>query len=168
VFLNGKYIGKLDRTEGISSIKLPVSDVKNPILEIFVEGMGHINFAQEMIDRKGITDRVTLNGMTLMNWEMYKFPMNDAFISALKPTKVQTDKPGMFFNGSFELKKVADTYLDMKNYQKGFTWVNGHNLGRYWNKGPQTRLYCPACWLKPGKNEVLVFDLHQTEPEIVN
>jgi len=30
--------------------------------------MGHINFAQFMIDRKGITDRVTLNGMVLMNW----------------------------------------------------------------------------------------------------
>jgi hypothetical protein len=33
-----------------------------------VEGMGRINFAKYLIDRKGITDRVTLNGMTLMNW----------------------------------------------------------------------------------------------------
>ena len=45
--------------------------------------MGHINFAQEMIDRKGITDRVTLQGMTLMNWEVFLLPLSDAWVSAL-------------------------------------------------------------------------------------
>jgi beta-galactosidase len=40
-------------------------------------------------------------------------------------------------------------------------WVNGHNLGRFWNVGPQFHLYCPANWLHTGKNEVIVFDLHQ-------
>ena len=45
--------------------------------------MGHINFAQFMIDRKGITDRVTLNGMTLMNWETTLIPMDEAFIAGL-------------------------------------------------------------------------------------
>jgi beta-galactosidase GanA len=58
---------------------------------------------------------------------------------------------------------VADTYIDMSHYQQGVVWVNGHNLGRYWNVGPQFRLYCPAPWLKKGKNEVVVFDLHQLE-----
>ncbi|HRZ96346.1 MAG TPA: beta-galactosidase [Paludibacter sp.] len=168
VFLNGKYIGKLDRREGISTIKLPASDVKNPVLEILVEGMGHINFAQEMIDRKGITDRVTLNGMTLMNWEMYKLPMNEQYITSLKSTEKASEKQGLFFNGKFTLQDVADTYIDMSNYQKGIVWVNGHNLGRYWNIGPQTRLYCPACWLKTGENEVLVFDQHQTEAKPIN
>jgi beta-galactosidase len=42
-------------------------------------------------------------------------------------------------------------------------WVNGHNLGRYWDIGPQTRLYCPASWLKAGQNEVIVLDLLKTE-----
>jgi beta-galactosidase len=42
-------------------------------------------------------------------------------------------------------------------------WVNGHNLGRYWDIGPQTRLYCPAAWLKAGENQVIVFDLHQAQ-----
>ena len=43
--------------------------------EILVENMGHINFAQYLIDRKGITDRVTLNGMTLMDWETFNLPL---------------------------------------------------------------------------------------------
>jgi beta-galactosidase len=42
-------------------------------------------------------------------------------------------------------------------------WVNGHNLGRYWNIGPQERLYCPAPWLRQGDNEIIIFDLHQIE-----
>ena len=38
-------------------------------------------------------------------------------------------------------------------------WVNGHLLGRYWYIGPQERLYCPAEFLKKGKNEIVVLDL---------
>ena len=43
--------------------------------------MGHINFAQFMHDRKGITDRVTLNGMTLMNWQTTLLPMDEVFMA---------------------------------------------------------------------------------------
>ena len=68
------------------------------------------------------------------------------------------------FKGTFELNETGDTYIDMSKYAKGVVWVNGHNLGRYWNRGPQQRLYCPAGFLKKGKNEILVFDLHQLQP----
>jgi len=55
----------------------------------------------------------------------------------------------------------------MSGYAKGMLYVNGHLLGRYWNVGPQQRLYCPASWLKKGKNNVVVFDLlQQQEAEI--
>ena len=47
----------------------------------------------------------------------------------------------------------------MKNYRKGYLYVNGHLLGRYWELGPQERLFCPGVWLKQGVNEVLVFEL---------
>lgn len=162
IFLNGQYLGKLDRREGGKTIDIPVSEVKDPVLEILVEGMGRINFAQYLIDRKGITDRVTLNGMTLMNWDVYNLPFNEAFIQNLT-SDTRYLKPGIFFHGTFDLTDPADTFIDMTNYQKGIVWVNGHNLGRYWNIGPQFSLYCPAPWLKKGQNEVVVFDLHQTE-----
>jgi beta-galactosidase len=172
VFLNGKYIGKLDRREGINSIDIPASDAEVPVLEIFVEAMGRINFAQDLIDRKGITDRVTLNGMTLMNWKVYNLPMDNKFIYDLRSSGKNLDKPGIFFRGSFILSRPAgnlsaDTFIDVSNYVKGIVWVNGHNLGRYWNIGPQKRLYCPASWLKEGLNEIMIFDLHQKEAKIV-
>ncbi len=161
VLLNGKLVDTVYRDGGKWTVKLPASDVKDPQLDILVENMGHINFAQYMIDRKGITDRVTLEGMTLTNWEIYKLPMDDQFITSLKSTDVKDFHDGTFFKGKFDLKAVADTYLDLSNFKKGVIWVNGHNLGRYWNVGPQFHLYCPANWLQKGENNVTVFDLHQ-------
>jgi len=160
VFLDGKYIGTVTRTKGAYSIYLPESESKNPVLEIFVEGMGRINFGEHLTDRKGITERVSLNGMTLMNWEVYCLPMTTDYISNLKKTE-KTEKQGVFFKGEFMLNKVADTYIDMTNYQKGVVWVNEHNLGRYWSVGPQHSLYCPAPFLNPGKNKIIIFDLQQ-------
>lgn len=164
VFLNGKYIGKIDRRLGERTIDLPVSDVKNPVLEILVEGMGRINFADALIDRKGITDRVVLNGMTLMNWEVYGLPMTEKFVQELSASSNNATKPGQFFKATFNLDKTGDTYIDMSGYKKGIVWVNGHNLGRYWEIGPQKNLYCPAPWLKKGANEIVVFDLLQEAP----
>ena len=167
VFLNGEYIGKLDRREEINTIDLPETKVANPVLEILVEGMGRINFAQYIIDRKGITDRVTLNGMTLMNWKVYKLPMDWKYVYDLRSSGKVLNKPGIFFKGNFSLGVTGDTFFDMSNYIKGFVWVNGLNLGRFWEIGPQKRLYCPSSFLRMGLNEIMIFDLHQTEPKPV-
>ena len=164
VFLDGKYIGVLDRRLGINTIDLPVADSEFPLLEIFTEAMGRINFAHAMIDRKGITDRVLLNGMTLMNWEVRGFPMSDGYVESLRAADSEMTRPGVFFRGTFSPEKKADTFIDMTNFVKGFVWINGHNLGRYWETGPQTRLYCPATWLREGENEIIVFDMHKTTP----
>ena len=184
VFLNGQFIDTVFRDGGHWTVKLPKTDVKDPVLEILVENMGHINFAQYLIDRKGITDRVTLNGMTLMNWETFNLPLNappaagsstatgkspgnmpatGKSAGATPATAAGEARRGLFFKGSFTLDSTADTYLDLSAFKKGIVWVNGHNLGRYWYVGPQQHLYCPAPWLHKGKNEVVVLDLHQTE-----
>ncbi len=160
VYVDGEFVGTMDRREGKMSIDLPASKSKEPVLDILVEGMGRINFASTMIDRKGITDRVTLNGMTLMDWECYPLPMDGPPVGSDIPARAA--QPGHCFGGSFELAAPADTYLDMSQFKKGVVWVNGHNLGRYWEIGPQHRLYCPATWLKAGQNIVIVFDLLKT------
>jgi beta-galactosidase len=167
VFVDGKYVGKLDRAKAENIIELPASTSTNPQLDILVEGMGRINFAEYMIDRKGITDRVSLNGMTLMNWEVFTLPTDEKYMAHLKFNSSAPEKPGVFFRGEFQLNKTGDTYLDMSQWEKGVVWVNGHNLGRYWKIGPQKRLYCPAPWLKKGKNEIVIFDLHQLSPKLL-
>jgi beta-galactosidase len=165
VFLNGEYLGRLDRREGINTIDLPESNVPNPVLELLVEGMGRINYGQYLIDRKGITDRVTLDGMTLMNWKVFNLPLDKKFIYDLRSSGKIINKQGIFFKGNFSLLKLGDTYFDVSNYKKGIVWVNGHNLGRYWDIGPQKKLYCPALFLRQGLNEIIIFDLLETEPK---
>lgn len=167
VFLNGVYIGALDRRAGINSIEIPENDAANPILEIFVEAMGHINYGEDISDRKGITESVTLDGTVLQNWSIYNLPMDKKFIWDLRSTGRSLKKPGVFFRGNFFLSRAAgqtgaDSYIDMSGYTKGLVWINGHNIGRYWNIGPQQKLFCPSGFMREGVNEIMVFDLHQT------
>lgn len=171
VFLNGKFIDTIYRDGGKWETDLPKTDVENPELEIVVEAMGHINFAQFMIDRKGITDRVTLSGMTLMNWKITAYALDEKFIQNknINLNKSITNKNYCnFFKGNFELTETGDTYFNLSSYTKGMVYINGHNLGRYWNKGPQQKLYCPASWLKKGNNEIIVFDLLQKEEKAIS
>lgn len=46
----------------------------------------------------------------------------------------------------------------------GYMWLNGHNIGRHWEAGPQREFFLPECWLKFGKGQknVLVMGLRQT------
>jgi beta-galactosidase len=165
IYVDGKLLGTLDRAKKEQSIEIPAADPAAARLDILVEAMGRINYGDRMIDRKGITDRVTLGRVTLMGWEAFPLPMDDKFLASLKFVGARApDRPGVFYRARFPLKETGDTYLDMSGWAKGVVWVNGHNLGRYWEIGPQKRLFCPAPFLKKGENEVIVFDLHRTAP----
>lgn len=159
VFLNGVFIDTVFRHGARWTVELPKTDVANPVLDILVEGMGHINYGPYIVDRKGITDMVRLNGMTLMEWDMYRLPFDATYMQGITLTGTPPAATCNFYKGSFTLKKTGDTYLDLNGYGKGMAYINGYNLGRYWNIGPQQRLYCPASWLKEGENELVVFDL---------
>lgn len=164
VFVDGKCLGTLDRRAGQREIEIPDVGDREAVLEVLVEGMGHINFhiAMEQ-DRKGIFGAVKLGDTELKGWKMFQFPLKEQWVTSLPKSSASADRPGGFFRGTFALDTVADTYLDMSQYKKGVVWMNGHNLGRYWEIGPQKRLYCPASWLKKGVNEIAVLDLHQSE-----
>ena len=167
VFVDGRYVGILDRRLGQHSLEIPARD-KEATLEILVEAMGHINFSIGMeSDRKGMYGGVGLGGKPLDQWEMIPVPLTDEWASSLGKTSAATGRPGGVFRGEFTLDKVADTFFDVSKYKKGYVWINGHNLGRYWSIGPQLRLYCPGPWLKQGKNTFLVLDLEKTVPSDV-
>jgi beta-galactosidase len=167
VYVDGAYLGALSRTRKESTLDIPKADPPPKSLDILVEAMGRINFGPLLLDRKGITERVTLDNMTLMGWEVFPLPMADDDLAGLKFGTAPATRPGNFFRGRFDLPEVGDTYLDMTGWKKGIVWVNGHNLGRYWEIGPQRRLYCPAPFLKQGMNEIVVFDLHALQPAAV-
>ncbi len=158
VYLNGKRISVLDRRLRLDSLQLN-STTPNSILDILVENNGRINYGPYLTDnRQGITEKVTLNGQELLGWKMYKFPFTTTAGFKYLSVQNQTELQPALYRGTFSLRGVVDTYLDMKNFGKGFVFINGHNLGKYWNIGPQQTLYVPAAWLKKGVNEVVLFD----------
>lgn len=165
IFINGKPIGTLDRRKAENSIEIPVLKSASQ-LDILVEGMGRVNYGEAIIDRKGITKQVTLDGNELKNWLVFNFPID--YQTQLKPrfrTK-EIDSPA-WYKSSFKLKETGTTYFNMSTWGKGLVWVNGHNLGRFWKIGPTQTLCVPGCFLKKGENEIIVFDLDKpTKTEV--
>ena len=176
VFVDGKYIGKIDRVKNEKTLMLPPVE-KGAELCIRIEAMGRINFGRAIKDYKGITKEVTIStemdgheaSWNLKNWTIVPIP--DNYETAVKALSVGTEtskrtrqhanlltKAG-YYRGHFTLRKPGDTFLNMEAFGKGQVYVNGHAIGRFWNIGPQQTLYLPGCWLKQGRNEVIVLDV---------
>ena len=171
VFIDGKYIGKIDRVKNEKSLTLPPMR-KDAELSIIVEGMGRINFGRAIKDFKGIIGNVTITSdldkyeMTLKPKAWVNATIADDYQTAVKAfeTKMPETAKGDFLKagyhrGYFTLKKVGDTFLNFETWGKGQVYVNGNAMGRIWSIGPQQTLYVPGCWLKKGKNEVIVLDV---------
>jgi beta-galactosidase len=162
VFINGKRAGVLDRRLKQDSLWLDLPKGKL-MLDILVENLGRINYGPYLLkNKKGITEKVSLDGMELKGWQMFSLPFDNIKPVTLKNTKSLSNAP-VLKKGTFDLQTVGDTYLDMSNWGKGVVWVNGHNLGRYWNIGPQQTIYVPVEWLKKGRNEIVVLELLKPE-----
>lgn len=183
IYIDGEEAGRLYRRDnGGSALRIERDVKEGATLDIFVEAMGRINYSKLINDPKGITGSVTLlttsgkDELTynLKDWEVRLFPLTIDGIDALSSIPVtapQSDKgtalsaserqmsTPAYYRSSFNVKKIGDTYLDMSSWGKGLVWVNGHCLGRFWEVGPQQTLYLPGCWLKKGKNEIVVLDL---------
>ncbi len=173
VFINGRYVGKMDRVKNEHTVTLPATK-KGDTLTLLVEAMGRINFGRAIKDYKGITSDVLVNATVdgdevtwnLKNWTMRRIP--DTYAGAKKALATAhadvlhgdaPDSKAGYYVGHFDLKKVGDTFLDFEQFGKGLVYVNGHALGRIWSVGPQQTLYTPGCWLKKGRNEVIVLDV---------
>ena len=192
VFIDDVYIGKIDRVKNEKSLTLPPVK-KGQKLAILVEAMGRINFGRAIKDFKGIVGDVVINAeadeygneaaWTLKKWTMT--PISDDYNRAARSFDSDAypnafGKPLAlgnrgYYRGYFDLKKVGDTFLNFETWGKGQVYVNGHAMGRIWSIGPQQTLYVPGCWLKKGKNEVIVLDVvgpketvvwGQAEPEL--
>lgn len=158
VFINGELSDILERETGNEYGAIDIET--DATLDILVENMGRVNFGAAMLDRKGITGGVTINDQLQFGWDIYPLPLND--LSGLKFGAAQTGIFPAFFRAAFDVDDPADTFLALPGWTKGVVWLNGFNLGRYWERGPQKTLYVPAPLLKRGQNELIVFELHET------
>lgn len=173
VQLDGEEIGHVSRMpharlNGAPQLPLPQAASNERRLDVLVDSFGHINFGPALGDAKGLLGPVLLDGRELRNWQVYGLPLDDDKAPTLRPLQGPPTRPGLYFAAAIALETVGDVYIDMSQWRKGYLWVNGRLLGRYWDIGPQQCLFCPGAWLKKGDNAVLVLDLHQLQPAAIH
>ncbi|MBR8535072.1 beta-galactosidase [Carboxylicivirga sediminis] len=162
ILINGKQVGSLDRRHLQSSINIDIKEVPAK-LEIVVENVGRINYGADILNnRKGITEKVSINGKDIAGWMNTPMPLYKAKVGDFNYSSGKTEGVPAFHKATFKLRQPGDTFLDLSKWGKGAAWINGRSLGKFWNIGPQQTLYVPGPWLNEGDNELVIFTLEDT------
>ncbi|CAL9441998.1 Beta-galactosidase [Streptomyces sp. enrichment culture] len=170
VYLDGAPAGVLERdaTEALPDVPVPGAERR---VELLVESMGRINYGSGLGERKGVR-RVLHTQQTLHGWRARAVELGHGTPERLR---WDTSGPGgrnepggpdgpargpVFLRGHLDVAGPADAHLALPGAGKGYVWVNGFCLGRYWpSRGPQRTLYLPWPLLRAGRNEIVVLEL---------
>lgn len=157
IYIDKKLVATLYDLELLGEVKLDIPVEEGSTIDILVENMGRVNFGTRLEkQRKGICSGVVINGHQHYQWEQYALPLNN--LEALDYKDENIDGAPGFYQFEFDVEECCDTFLDFDGWGKGIALINGFNLGRFWEVGPQKRLYIPAPLLKEGKNEIILFE----------
>jgi beta-galactosidase len=170
VMIDGQVVGQAFNGYGRDSFKMDLDHPGSCTLDILVYNLGRNSVGiNQSISRKGLNVNPTLDGDELKGWQIFSLPMDDPSkmelnqAAAADPPSASTQpsEPGApeIYSGSFNLSETGETYLDMRNWNFGAVWVNGHNLGRYWDVGADRGLYLPSVWQNQGENQITVLEL---------
>ncbi|MBR6562944.1 MAG: beta-galactosidase [Clostridia bacterium] len=153
IYINRSLVGVVYIND---SLQIDISAKEGDVLTVLCENMGRANFGAKMMRKKGIAGRCLLNNKIHFNWEVYPLPMDN--LDSVVYSSEGCVEDSCFYRGYLDVDEPADTFVKLDNFKKGFVTVNGFNIGRYWEIGPQRTLYLPASLLKAGRNEIVVFE----------
>ena len=161
VFLDKKPIGSLNRGDANKALTISTPP-EGAQLDVLVENMGRVNYGPMLRhEKKGLLDGVCLGYQHLFNWETWCLPMENLSKLKFGPLENNEDIPA-YHRGHFTANEQGDTFLKVPG-KKGVCWINGFNLGRYWEIGPQRTLYVPAPLIRKGRNEIIILELHRLD-----
>ncbi|XP_012585128.1 PREDICTED: beta-galactosidase-1-like protein 2 isoform X1 [Condylura cristata] len=169
VFVNTVSIGFLDYEK--RKIVIPLIQGYT-MLRILVENRGRVNYGDNIDDqRKGIIGNIYLNESPLKKFKIYSLDMKKSFFKRFtagtwSPVPEVPTFPAFFLGALPVALSPSDTFMKLEGWEKGVVFVNGQNLGRYWNIGPQETLYLPGAWLDQGINQVVIFEENMAGPMI--
>jgi beta-galactosidase len=161
VMIDGKVVGEAFAGLGKDSFKMKLAHAGPCMLDILVYNLGRNSVGiNQSSSRKGLNENPALDGQPIKGWQIYSLPMDDpdVGISSAAPTISAASTP-MLYSGEFTLPRTGETYLDMRHWKFGVVWVNGHNLGRFWDVGGDRSLYLPSVWEKIGTNHIVILEL---------
>lgn len=129
------------------------------VIHLLCENIGRENFGTGLENqRKGISGGVKINDHRQFGYEIYSLPLDEKQIEKLDFDSGYEETRPAFYRFEFDADDLCDTFLETDGFGKGCAFINGFNLGRFWEIGPQKRLYIPAPLLKKGKNTLIIFE----------
>ena len=177
VEVDGAAIGTLSRTLHEHRLTIP----QGSWLSVLVEDQGRVNYADRLGELKGLIGQITLAGAPLTGWAATPIDVaalgerlsgddaaalgkgggatRGATVSSAASTAAGAVSGPVALRGEFTLEKSTTLFLDTHGWGKGFAFVNGFFLGRYWSNGPQRTLYVPQPVVRAGVNTVVVLEL---------
>ncbi|MGN0553682.1 MAG: beta-galactosidase family protein [Oscillospiraceae bacterium] len=157
-FRNGKYAFTAFAEKIGEQFEFPEKNCGGTV-ELLVENIGRENFGTGLEhQRKGIINGVKINDHRHFGFEMFPLPLDEKQLESIDFNSGYTNGAPSFYKFEFDVTEPADTFLDTEGFGKGAVFINGFNLGRFWDIGPQKRLYLPAPLLKKGKNTIIIFE----------
>lgn len=160
VFINENYHSTLYKEKFVSKNQtLQLEKEDNNILDILVENVGRVNYGPNLLSpsqRKGIKGGVMIDIHLHTGWDHYCLELNN--ISEVDFSGVYKENTPAFYEYEFEVNELGDTFLNVDGFGKGVAFINGFNLGRFWDIGPTNYLYIPAPLLKEGINKIVIFE----------
>ncbi|WP_027218276.1 glycoside hydrolase family 35 protein [Butyrivibrio fibrisolvens] len=162
VYVDHKNIATMYDRELLDAKKIePHVETLNKDLDILVENMGRVNFGPYMQkQRKGIDGPVLINTRQHYGYDIYTLPLDNIdklIFGDISASEIKGTGPS-FYRYTFEADECCDTFINMEGFGKGCVFINGFNLGRFWEVGPQKALYLPGPLIRKGKNEIVVFE----------
>lgn len=128
-------------------------------VDLWVESLGRVNYGPRSGEPKGIAggvlhERQYLHGVRARALRLES--LDD--VASVPFARVPEGGPRGLYRGTVEVSGAGDALLELPGWTRGFVWVNGVNLGRYWSVGPQRALYVPGPVLREGGNDVWVLE----------
>ncbi|GGV96331.1 beta-galactosidase [Streptomyces narbonensis] len=182
VYVDGVLAGALDAEDAA----LPEPVAGPAVVDLWVESLGRVNYGPRLAEPKGITggvrhERQYLHGFRARGLRLDAFEAAAVGKVPFRPLPADAgpeagepraggpagggtaDGPGGYGPGlhrvALDVAGAGDAWLSVPGGTRGFVWVNGFCLGRYWSAGPQESLFVPGPVLREGANEVWVLEL---------
>lgn len=157
VFVNNDYQFSAYLQEFNVKRKISLNKGQKNNLKILVENMGRANFGPYLDQqRKGIKGAVMLDEYQQTGWTHYSLRLDN--VDKIDFEAAYVEKQPAFYQFEVEISDPSDTYIYLPGWGKGVIFVNGFNIGRFWEDGPQESYYIPGPKLKVGKNEIVIFE----------
>ncbi|WP_026059553.1 glycoside hydrolase family 35 protein [Microbacterium yannicii] len=161
VSVDGRPVGTMSRTLHQRALAIP----QGTRLRLLVEEQGRVNYDHRIGERKGLIGNARLDGRPVTGWSATPIDLASVARAAAESTGHGAGRARFVgpvaLRGEFDLDAPHDLFLDTEAWGKGYAFVNGLFLGRYWSNGPQRTLYVPAPATRQGRNVIVVVELEQ-------